>query len=97
MSDLYFVQVIAEDGAVSRWEALDKTQADFVYNQQVIIYGAENCTDTNEFCFTCPGWLVVYSAIVSLILIISIVLLQKKQRKRKYSGIEMTRNEKNEI
>jgi hypothetical protein len=44
MSDLYFVQVIAEDGAVSRWEALDKTQADFVYNEQVIIYGAENCT-----------------------------------------------------
>jgi len=44
MSDLYFVQVIAEDGAVSRCEALDKTQADFVYNEQVIIYGAENCT-----------------------------------------------------
>ena len=43
MSDLYFVQVIAEDGAVSRWEALSKEQADFIYNEQVVINGTENC------------------------------------------------------
>ena len=44
MTDHYFVEVIADNGEILRWEALDKTQADFVYNQQVIIYGAENCT-----------------------------------------------------
>ena len=44
MTEHYFVQVIDEDEEILRWEALNKKQADFVYNEQVIIYGAENCT-----------------------------------------------------
>lgn len=43
MTDHYFVEVIAENGEILRWEALEKTQADFVYNEQVILFGAENC------------------------------------------------------
>eukprot|EP00941_MAST-03F_sp_MAST-3F-sp1_P005722 g5722.t1 len=85
-----------ENGQIKiNWKTFDNSEI-IITKDTYTNYGAENCTNTNEFCFTCPGWLVVYSAIVSLILILSIVLLRKKQRKRKYSGIEMTRNEKNE-
>ena len=31
MTDHYFVQVLADNGEVLRWEALDKEQADFIF------------------------------------------------------------------
>ena len=43
MTDHYFVEVIADNGEILRWEALNKEQADFIYNEQVVINGAENC------------------------------------------------------
>ena len=44
MTDHYFVQVLADNGEVLRWEALDKEQADFIFKQEVAKNGAENCT-----------------------------------------------------
>tara|TARA_R110000851_G_scaffold168151_3_gene313973 strand:+ start:633 stop:812 length:180 start_codon:yes stop_codon:yes gene_type:complete len=44
MTSHYFVEVIAENGAINRWEALTKEQADFIYNEQVTKNGTENCT-----------------------------------------------------
>jgi len=44
MTSHYFVEVIAENGAINRWEALTKEQADFIYNEQVVINGAKNTT-----------------------------------------------------
>ena len=43
MTDHYFVEVIADNGEINRWEALTKEQADFVYNEQVVMNGSENC------------------------------------------------------
>jgi len=43
MTDHYFVEVIADNGEILRWEALSKEQADFIYNEQVVINGTENC------------------------------------------------------
>jgi hypothetical protein len=43
MTSHYFVEVIADNGAINRWEALNKEQADFIYNEQVTKNGAENC------------------------------------------------------
>ena len=43
MTSHYFVEVIADNGAINRWEALTKEQADFIYNEQVTKNGAENC------------------------------------------------------
>ena len=43
MTDHYFVEVIADNGEINRWEALTKEQADFVYNEQVVINCSENC------------------------------------------------------
>lgn len=44
MTDHYFVQVMADNGEVLRWEALTKEQADFIFKQEVEKNGAENCT-----------------------------------------------------
>ena len=44
MTDHYFVQVLADNGEVLRWESLDKEQADFIFIQEVAKNGAENCT-----------------------------------------------------
>ena len=44
MTSHYFVQVMADNGEVLRWEALDKEQADFIFKQEVAKNGAENCT-----------------------------------------------------
>ena len=44
MTDHYFVQVLADNGEILRWEALSKVQATFIYNEQVVKNGAENCT-----------------------------------------------------
>ena len=44
MTSHYFVEVIADNGAINRWEALTKEQADFIYNEQVAKNGTENCT-----------------------------------------------------
>jgi len=44
MTDHYFVQVLADNGEVLRWEALSKVQADFIFEQEVTKNGAENCT-----------------------------------------------------
>jgi len=44
MTEHYFVEVIADNGAINRWEALTKEQADFIHNEQVVINGSENCT-----------------------------------------------------
>ena len=44
MTDHYFVQVLADNGEVLRWEALTKEQADFIFKQEVEKNGAENCT-----------------------------------------------------
>ena len=43
MTDHYFVEVIAENGEILRWEALNKKQADWIYNEQVDLNGVENC------------------------------------------------------
>ena len=43
MTDHYFVEVIANNGEINRWEALSKEQANFIYNEQVVTNGAENC------------------------------------------------------
>lgn len=44
MTDHYFVEVIAENGEIIRWEALNKKQADWIYNEQVDLNGVENTT-----------------------------------------------------
>jgi len=44
MTDHYFVEVIAENGEILRWEALNKKQADWIYNEQVDLNGVENTT-----------------------------------------------------
>jgi len=44
MTSHYFVEVISDNGAINRWEALTKEQADFIYNEQVVINGAKNTT-----------------------------------------------------
>jgi len=43
MTDHYFVEVIAENGEILRWEALNKKQADWIYNEQVDLNGSKNC------------------------------------------------------
>jgi hypothetical protein len=43
MTSHYFVEVIADNGEINRWEALTKEQADFIYKQQVEVNGSENC------------------------------------------------------
>ena len=43
MTDHYFVEVIADNGEILRWEALNKKQADWIYNEQVDLNGSENC------------------------------------------------------
>ena len=43
MTDHYFVEVIAENEEILRWEALNKKQADWIYNEQVDLNGVENC------------------------------------------------------
>ena len=43
MTSHYFVEVIADNGEINRWEALTKEQADFIYKQQVKVNGSENC------------------------------------------------------
>ena len=44
MTEHYFVEVIADNGAIDRWEALNKKQADWIYNEQVDLNGVENTT-----------------------------------------------------
>jgi len=43
MTSHYFVEVIADNGEINRWEALTKEQAAFIYKQQVKVNGSANC------------------------------------------------------
>jgi hypothetical protein len=44
MMQYYFVNVTKANGWTDRWEMLTKQQANFIYAEQVEMFGADACT-----------------------------------------------------